>query len=116
MSLIDCFVRTCEFLVPEETPDGQGGMITRWNPGKRFGAAFVKKSTGQIETGDKLEAAERYTVTVPTCVNIKHHDVFRRLNDRQIFRAVSNSDGSRPPECASFTFEQVEAERWELPE
>lgn len=113
--LIDRFVKTCELLQPVQTPDGQGGSVTRWNAVKQFGAAFVKNQTRQTSAAEKPGSAETYTITVPSRAGLKYGDVLRRVSDKAIFRVTSNSDDSSPPPCASFRFEQVSAERWELP-
>lgn len=115
MSLIDKFVRQCELVVQSESPDGQGGTVTSWTPGKRFGAAFVKRESREGITAEKPGSVEWYTVTVPSRVGLKHHDVIRRISDGLVLRVTSDSTDTSPPPCASFTFEQVNAERWELP-
>lgn len=115
MNLIDKFVRQCELLAQTEVPDGQGGTVTEWTAGKRFGAAFVKKNTGAGTTAEKSVGVEQYTVTIPKRIGLKHNDVIRRISDGLILRVTSDSADTSPPPCATFAFEQVNAERWELP-
>lgn len=114
MSLIDRFARSCELLERVEHPDGQGGIITDWMSKLRFPAAFVKRDSRESVTAEKSGAAERYTVTIPKRVGLKHGDVIRRIGDGLVLRVTSNSEDTSPPACASFAFEQVCAERWEL--
>lgn len=115
MSLIDKFVTACELLQAVQNPDGQGGSVTEWKNVQNFGAAFVKDQKRQTSTAEKATSAETYTVTVPSRIGLKFHDVIRRAADGYTFRVTSNSADSSPPRCASFRFEQVSAERWELP-
>lgn len=115
MNLVDKFVTTCELLRAVQNPDGQGGSVTEWETVRRFGAAFVKTQTRPANTAEKDGSAETYTVTVPARVGLKFHDVLRRVSDGCIFRVTSDSTDSVPPKCATFSFEQVSAERWELP-
>lgn len=115
MSLINRFVRSCELMERTEQPDGQGGTVTAWKPGRQFGAAFVKRDSREGIAAEKTGAAERYTVTIPRRVGLKHGDVIRRIGDGLVLRVTSDSVDTSPPSCASFAFEQVYAERWELP-
>lgn len=115
MSLIDKFARECELLEFVEHPDGQGGTVTDWMPKARFPAAFVKKNSGTGTTAEKSVNSEQYTVTVPGRPGLKYNDVIRRVCDGLILRVTSDSADTSPPACATFMFEQVNAERWELP-
>ena len=115
MSLINKFVRECELMHVSEVPDGQGGTTAEWTAGKRFGAAFIKRDSGEGVTAEKSASVERYTVTVPKRIGLKYHDVVRRIGDGLVLRITSNAVDTSPPACASFAFEQVSAERWELP-
>ena len=77
-------------------------------------AAAVQDNTLAARVAEKQGVTEVYTVTTPTGVGLEFHDVFRRDSDGATFRATSNAIDSRPPEAATFAFEQVNAERWEL--
>ena len=108
--LVGNFMARCTMLEKKRIPDGQGGFTTGWADAGPFMAAVVKDNT----LAEKQGVTEVYTVTTPTGVGLEFHDVFRRDSDGATFRVTSNAIDSRPPAAATFAFEQVTAERWEL--
>lgn len=113
--LVGNFMARCTMLEKKRIPDGQGGFTTGWADAGPFMAAVVKDNTLAARVAEKQGVTEVYTVTTPPGVGLEFHDVFRRDSDGAIFRATSNARDSRPPSEATFAFEQVTAERWELP-
>ena len=113
-SLVANFMERCTMLEKKRLPDGQGGFKTGWTDAGPFMAAVVKDNTLAALVAEKQGVTEVYTVTSPSGVGLEFHDVFRRDSDGEIFRVTSNSIDSRPPASATFAFEQVTAERWEL--
>ena len=114
MSLFDAFMVDCVEMKAERQKDGLGGFKTVWVEGVTFKAAIVKDNTLAASVAEKQGVTEVYTVTTLPGVGLKYHEVFRRKNDGATFRATTNADDSKPPKTASFAFEQVKAERWEL--
>lgn len=113
--LVENMMTRCVFVEKRRVPDGQGGFLTSWEDGEEFQAVIVKDRTLAARVAEKQGVTSVYTVTTPVGVGLDFHEVFRRLSDGATFRATSNSADSRPPESAGFSFEQVSAERWELP-
>lgn len=113
--LVANFMVQCTMLEKKRVPDGQGGFTTGWADAGPFMAAIVKDNTLAARVAEKQGVTEVYTVTTASGVGLEYHDVFRRDSDKAIFRVTSNADDSRPPDAATFSFEQVSAERWELP-
>ena len=113
-SLVANFMERCTMLEKKRLPDGQGGFTTGWTDAGPFMAAVIKDSTLAARVAEKQGVTEVYTVTTPTGVGLEFHDVFRRDSDGATFRVTSNARDSRPPAVATFAFEQVNAERWEL--
>ena len=113
--LVGNFMARCTMLEKKRIPDGQGGFTTGWADAGPFMAAVVKNNTLAARVAEKQGVTEVYTVTTADGVGLEFHDVFRRDSDGAIFRVTSNAIDSRPPAVATFTFEQVSAERWELP-
>ena len=113
--LVGNFMARCTMLEKKRIPDGQGGFTTGWADAGPFMAAIVKDNTLAARVAEKQGVTEVYTVTTPTGVGLELHDVCRRDSDGTIFRVTSNARDSRPPAIATFPFEQVTAERWELP-
>ena len=112
--LVGNFMARCTMLEKKRIPDGQGGFTSGWADAGPFLAAVVKDNTLAARVADKQGVTEVYTVTTPPGVGLEYHDVFRRDSDGAIFRVTSNSIDSKPPASATFAFEQVTAERWEL--
>lgn len=113
--LIDGYLQPCVILTKKCIPDGQGGFETSWSDGDKFDAAIVKDQSLQARVAEKQGVSSVYTITTARGVALEYHEVFRRVSDGAIFRATSDYTDSRPPDVATFDFEQVTAERWELP-
>lgn len=113
-NVIDAFTETCIEMKMNRTPDGLGGFKTTWTEGTEFQAAIVKNDTLAASVAEKQGVTEVYTVTTPPGVGLDYHEVFRRKRDGATFRVTTNSGDTKPPPVASFSFEQVKAERWEL--
>lgn len=112
--LVGNFMARCTMLEKKRIPDGQGGFTTKWADAGPFMAAVVKDNTLAARVAEKQGVTEVYTVTTAEGVGLEFHDVFRRDSDGATFRVTSNAIDSRPPAVATFAFEQVNAERWEL--
>lgn len=113
--LVENFMEDCVMLEKRRIPDGQGGFTTKWSDGPSFQASIVKDKTLEARVAEKQGVTEVYTVTTAAGIGLDFHDVFRRARDGTVFRATSNASDSRPPKVATFDFEQVFAERWEIP-
>lgn len=113
-NLIDAFMTDCVEMKKTRTPDGLGGHKVVWTEGMPFRAAIVKDDSLAASVAEKQGVTEVYTITTEVGVVLDYHEVFRRKKDGAIFRVTTNSEDSRPPSVATFDFEQVKAERWEL--
>ena len=114
MSLIDAFKGPCAVMDKAKVPDGEGGFTTAWQEGAEFEAAIVKDTSLEARIAEKDGLTNTYTVTASANAPLEFHDVFKRKSDGQVFRVTSNGDDRRTPPVASFEFEQVSAEEWEL--
>lgn len=113
-NLIGAFMTDCVEMKKTRVPDGLGGFKTQWTQGAAFRAAVIKNDSLAASVAEKQGVTEVYTVTTEPGVGLDFHEVFRRLEDGATFRVTTNSADSRPPSVATFDFEQVKAERWEL--
>lgn len=104
----------CTMIDRTTVPDGTGGFTREWADGAQFKAAVVKDNTLAARVAEKEGVTELYTVSVPKGVTLEYHDVFRREEDKRIFRVTSNIKDSETPPVATFQIGQVTAERWEL--
>lgn len=114
MTLIDRMMEDCIMVDRATVSDGLGGFTHEWVDGASFRAAIVKDASLAARVAEKQGVTEVYTITVPRGVTLAYHDVFRRINDGQVFRVTSNVKDSETPDEASFQIGQVTAERWEL--
>ena len=114
MSLIDEAMTPCVMVDRTILPDGEGGTLTNWIEGTAFNAAITFDNSIEAKAAAVQGVTSLYTVTVPKHVQLKYHDVFKRLSDGKIFRVTSDGDDKITPERASFQFAQVSAEEWAL--
>lgn len=116
-ALIDSMMTDCVMITKERIPDGLGGFIgTEWVDGAPFRAAISKNDTLAAQVAEKQGVTAIYTVTTAKGVGLEFHEVFRRVKDGKIFRVTTKSTDSMPPDVATFSFEQVKAEEWTLPD
>ena len=116
MSLIDTFKEECVMLDRKKTPDGAGGFTNEWKEGISFFAAISSSTSNEIKIAEASGLKRIYTVTTDKNAMLDYHDVFKRVSDGAIFRVTSEGKDIKTPSVASFSFSQVTAERWELPQ
>lgn len=116
MALFREFYEPCTRLVKAERPDGHGGQAVEWEDGEPFSAAVVPKTSAVVVVGQGDTLDREYTVTAPVGTALAFHDAFRRERDGQTFRVTSDPADKETPARASFKFEQVQAEAWEVPD
>lgn len=114
MALYENFMVPCRMIDRNTVDDGQGGFTTTWTEGAQFRAAIVKEKTLAARVAEKQGVTEVYTITTEKSAKLMFHDVFKRLSDGMIFRVTSNAKDGETPKMASFSFEQVSAEKWVL--
>lgn len=112
--LVDNFKVPCVLMEKTRQPDGEGGWVVAWTEGAEFEAAIVRDSSLEARVAEREGVTNVYTVTTDTDAHLEFHDVFKRVSDGQVFRVTSNGDDMRTPDIATFDFEQVSAEEWEL--
>lgn len=116
MALFEKFYEPCVLIQKDREPDGEGGWITNWIALDEFEAAVVRDTSTEVRIAESEGMSRSYTVTCPVGTALAFHSVFRRVRDGQIFRVTSEPIDITTPSVASFQFEQVTAEAWELPD
>lgn len=116
MSLLDCFMVPCVFMVPTKAPDGSGGSITTWEEGESLSAAIVRDSSMEARKAEAASTVSVYTVTVSRGVHLPFHAVIKRLADGKTFRITSNNAEKKTPICTGLDMAQSTAEEWRLPQ
>lgn len=114
MSLIDCMMTPCVFMLPLRTPDGSGGYKTMWTEGEPLNAAITRDSSTEAKIADANSTVRNYTVTVSRSVHLAYHAVIKRLSDGQIFRITSDNAEMKTPACTALDIAQSTAEAWRL--
>lgn len=114
MALFENFMVDCRMVDRVTKEDEYGGFTSEWTDGARFRAAIVKDRELAARVAEKEGVTAVYTVTTEPGARLKYHDVFKRVSDGQIFRVTTNAKDGETPKDATFAFEQVNAERWEL--
>lgn len=113
--LWETFLTDCTIQTKSTASDGQGGVITTWDKGSTFKAAIVKNTTAAERIAEKQGIKASYTITTPSTVSLKFHDIFKRDSDSKLFIVTSDDTDSKPPAVATFEFNQVTAEEWDKP-
>jgi hypothetical protein len=114
MSLIDCMMVTCVFMVPNRTPDGSGGFDTTWAEGEPLKAAIIRDTSTEARIAEAAGTVDMYTVTVSRSVHLKYHAIIKRLSDGKTFRITSDNTDVKTPACAALDIAQSTAEAWRL--
>lgn len=114
MSLIDCMMESCVFMVKKSVPDGSGGSDTTWTEGEPIRAAIIRDTSTEAKIAEAAGTVELYTVTVSRTVHLKYHDVIKRLSDGKTFRITSDNSEKKTPLCTALDIAQSNAEAWEL--
>lgn len=114
MSLIDCMMVPCVFMVPERTPDGSGGYKTTWSEGEHIRAAITLDTSTVARIADASGTVDAYTITVSRSVHLPFHAVLKRLSDGKTFRITSDNADKKTPLCTALDIAQSTAEAWRL--
>ena len=117
MNLLENAMTACVYLVESKgcDSDGLGGATPEWTEGSAFEAAFALAGSEPARRGERDIAEDAYDVYVLRDVPLGFHDVFRRITDGAVFRALSNGADSITPVGAALDLRRVRAERWSLP-
>lgn len=116
MALYELFYEPCQLLEKEKVTDGEGGWKTTWTSKGDFEAAVVLDTSSAAVIAESAGMNRSYTVTCPTGTGLRFHDVFKRMSDGKAFRVTSDPSDVTTPSMATFQFEIVKAEVWEIPD
>ena len=114
MSLIDCMMESCVFMVPTRTQDGSGGFDTEWTEGESFRAAIIRDTSTETRIADATGTVDVYTISVSRSVHLPFHAVIKRLSDGKTFRITSDNADKKTPVCTALDIAQSTAEAWRL--
>lgn len=115
MSLMDSFASDCVVLTKTIVGEPFGGYNTVWVNGATFKASFEYLASTEMILAEKAGTSRTYRVYVDKTLNLEHHDVFRRLEDGQIFRVTNDGTDRHTPETSTLDKRLIEVEKWVLP-
>ena len=116
MSLIEDWKEPCVLIEKDRIPDGEGGFVTTWRDGAEFMAVISPVSSTQAIIAERQGISKIFTVTTNKNALLEFHDIFRRLEDGQVFRVTSDGKDIQTPSKSAITpFSQVMAEEFTLP-
>lgn len=116
MSLLDATKEKCVMMDRTTSPDGYGGIVSRWVDGAEFDASISFDDSIEGVKAQAAGATELYTVLTSKAINLQYHDVFRRKSDGKILRVTTDGDDNKTPKTAGLNLRKVRAEEWALPE
>ena len=114
-AMLDSFKHQCVLMERRRVPDGQGGSTTVWTDGMEFTMIFSEDTTTQALIAEQQGFTSTYHAAVSKTMEIKFHDVVRRLSDGKIFRVTKDGDDDRTPSTSPMDMKHLVLERWELP-
>lgn len=115
MSLIEKLMVDCKIMNHIRTDDPAGGYAEVWTEGATFPATIIKNNTTEAHIAEKQGVKELFTVVTKKGFQLNYHDVFKRVEDGQIFRVTGNTEDSEAPEQSTIKIGKVQAEKWVLP-
>lgn len=116
MSLMDSFASDCVMLIRTIVDDPFGGYETVWSEGVLFKASFEYYASAEIILAEKAGTSRAYRVYVDKTLALQYHDVFRRVEDGQIFRVTNDGTDRNTPESSNLDKRLIEVEKWVLPD
>lgn len=115
MSLFENAMESTYIMDKVTTPDGRGGVITKYVEGAQISVAYSFDTSTQARIAEQAGTVSRYTLTTSKLINLQYHDVIKRVRDNKVFRITSDGDDNYAPATSALDIRQVEAEEWEIP-
>lgn len=113
--MLDSYKHQCVLLERQRVSDGQGGSKTVWVDGMEFTMIFSEDTTTEALIAEQQGFTSTYHAVVARNMEIKFHDVIRRLSDGKIFRITKDGDDDKTPKTSPMDMKHLVLERWELP-
>ena len=105
----------CVLLERVRVPDGMGGSKNTWTDGMSFQCVFSQDASTQALIAEQEGYTRTYGGYVQKTMELKYHDVFRRVADGKIFRVTDDGDDKKSPGTSTLDARYLILERWELP-
>lgn len=116
LTLIAEMMVPCKLMNHIRTDDPYGGYSETWAEGASFQAAVIKNNTTEAILAEKQGVTETFTIVTNKPFRLEYHDIFKRVEDGQLFRVTGNTVDSEAPKRSTVPISKVTAEKWEIPE
>lgn len=113
--MLESYKHDCVLLEKVRVPDGLGGSTTAWTDGMTLPVIFSEDTTTEALVAEQQGFTSTYHAMVQRNMEIKFHDVLRRVSDGKIFRVTKDGDDDKTPRTSAMDMKHLVLERWELP-
>lgn len=114
MSLVKDAMEKSYIIDKTTTPDGYGGVITKYVEGAEILVAYSFNTSTQARIAAVQGTDNRFTLLTKRSVILRYNDIVKRDRDGKYFRVTSDGDDNRTPKAAGLDLRAVEAEEWEI--
>lgn len=112
---MDAYTSECVLLEKRRSPDGYGGYTTSWEDGVHFSPAWDYESAPVISLAEQEGKGRIYKAFIDKTLDLDYHDVFRRIDDGQVFRVINPGVDRHTPDTSRLNRRLIEVEKWEIP-
>jgi hypothetical protein len=113
--MLDVNRHQCVLLEHVRVSDGMFGSKMTWKDGMNFPVIFEQDSSTDALIAEQEGTKSTYKGYVHKNMEVKYHDVFRRITDGKIFRVTRDGDDNKTPSTSELDARCIVIERWELP-
>ena len=114
-TLMDQYTTECVTLTKARHDDPVGGYTIDWTEGAHFDAAWQYQSAPEITVAEQQGVSRTYRIYVPKGLELDYHEVFRRVDDGQVYRVTNPGTDRKTPSLSRLNRRLIEVEKWDLP-
>lgn len=115
MSLLDQYASECVILTKARVDDDVGGYVTTWTEDAHFTPAWEYMSASEVVVAEQQGTNRVYRIYVDKTLDLDYHEVFKRLEDGQVFRVTNPGTDRHTPATSRLNKRLVEVEKWAIP-
>lgn len=115
MSLLDQYAQECVLQIRVRSDDPVGGYKSQWQDGVHFMAAWEFDSSTEARIAEQQGVNRVYNIYVDKTLDLDYHEVFRRLDNGQVYRVTNPGEDRATPASSRLNRRLIEVEKWELP-
>lgn len=115
MSLLDDLKQEFQLLTKTRVSDGQFGSKVVWVPGITFYGTLEYMGAPEMVVAQQQGVSRVYRIYVDKALDLDCHEVFKRVEDEQVFRVTNPGPERNTPPSSMLNKRLIEIEKWELP-